>query len=239
MMMQSDVFELARVDATMRATRTNLPAIREGVPLLPIIVVSGALTVSGTSSAEPARLWEMACLYESDATTSGLGWEHHAETATDAEATRRAISELRRISGLTWEQLGRLFSVSRRTVHFWASGKPLNADNEQRLMQVLDIVRAAYRSDARSTRAALFEANDGATAFALLAAQRFDEARAILGTGAAHSRLARTGLDAVTEDARKPFAPRELVDALQDPVHRDPGQGRAARTLRDRRRGTA
>ncbi len=31
-----------------------------------------------------------------------------------------AISELRRISALTWEQLGQLFRVSRGSVHFWA-----------------------------------------------------------------------------------------------------------------------
>ena len=62
---------------------------------------------------------------------------------TGTEATRKAVSELRRISGLTWEQLAGLFGVSRRAVHFWASGKPLNATNHQRLMRVLDVVRGA------------------------------------------------------------------------------------------------
>ena len=33
-----------------------------------------------------------------------------------------AIGELRRLSGLTWDQLARLFNVSRRSLHFWASG---------------------------------------------------------------------------------------------------------------------
>jgi len=243
MIPQSHIFametETARVNANSCANRTNVPAIRESVSLLPIIVVSGALAVSSTSSADPARLWEAARLYESDATTSGLGREHSSETASDVEVTRRAISELRRISGLTWEQLGRLFDVSRRSVHFWASGKPLNADNEQRLMQVLDVVRAAYRGDARSTRAALSEAKDGTTAFALLAAQQFEDARTILGVGTARPRPAPTGLGAADEAARKPLPPGELVDALQDRVHRDRGQGRAARTVRDRRRGTA
>ncbi|MFB1488263.1 MULTISPECIES: hypothetical protein [unclassified Thiocapsa] len=79
----------------------------------------------------------------------------------------------RRISGLTWEQLGEIFDVSRRSMHFWASGKPLNAHNEQRLMQVLDVIRTTDRSDARSTRAALFEVKEGTTAFALLSAEQF------------------------------------------------------------------
>ena len=36
-----------------------------------------------------------------------------------------AIGELRRLSGLTWDQLARLFNLSRRSLHFWASGKPM------------------------------------------------------------------------------------------------------------------
>ncbi|WP_419950972.1 helix-turn-helix domain-containing protein [Candidatus Palauibacter sp.] len=78
----------------------------------------------------------------------------------DAEATRAAVSELRRISGLTWEQLAELFGVSRRSVHCWASGKPLNAANHERLMRVLDVVRDADRGTAHSTRAALLEARE-------------------------------------------------------------------------------
>ena len=31
-----------------------------------------------------------------------------------------AIAELRCLSGLTWDQLARLFNVSRRSLHFWA-----------------------------------------------------------------------------------------------------------------------
>lgn len=208
-----------------------------GAPLL-VIFVSGALSAPGTSSAEPARLWEKSYVHESEATASGLGWEQHAETPDDAETTRQAISSLRRISGLTWEQLGELFDVSRRSVHFWASGKPLNAGNEQRLMQVLDVVRAANRGDARSTRAALFEAKEGTTAFALLTAERFEEARALLDVGAARPRPALSELSAAAKAARKPLPPEDLVDAQHDRVHRDRGGARAARTLRNKRRGT-
>lgn len=236
MTLKPHVFETARADAI--AVTTGFGGIRECVPPLLVIVVSGALSVSGTSSAEPARLWEAPYVHESEATASGLGWEQDAETPDDAETTRQAISELRRISGLTWKQLGELFDVSRRSVHFWASGKPLNARNEQRLMQVLDVVRAAGRGDSRSTRAALFEVKEGTTAFALLTAERFEEARAILDVGAARPRPAFAELSAAAKAARKPLPPEDLVDAQHDRVHRDRGRARAARTVRNKRRGT-
>jgi len=236
MTLQPHVFETARADVIPAAT--GFGGIRERVPPLSVIVVSGALSVSGTSSAEPTRLWEAPYVHESEATASGLAWEQHAEGNADAETTRQAISELRRVSGLTWEQLGELFEVSRRSVHFWASGKPLNAGNEQRLMEVLDVVRAADRGDARSTRAALFEVRDGTTAFALLTAERFEDARAILGTGAARAKPALVELSAAAKAARKPLPPEDLVDAQHDRVHRDRGRSRAARTVRTKRRGT-
>lgn len=233
---QPHVFETARADFI--AVATSFGGIRERVPPLSVIVVSGALAVSGTSSAEPARLWESPYVHEFEATDSGLDWEQHTETRNDAETTRQAVSELRRISGLTWEQLGQLFDVSRRSVHFWASGKHLNAGNEQRLMQVLDVVRAAGRDDARSTRAALFEMKDGTTAFALLTAERFEEARAILGVGVARPRTVLAELSTAAKAARKPLPPEDLIDAQHDRVHRDRGRARAARTVRNKQRGT-
>lgn len=236
MTLQPHVFETARADVIPAAT--GFGGIRERVPPLSVIVVSGALSVSGTSSAEPTRLWEAPYVHESEATASGLVWEQHAETSADAETTRQAISELRRISGLTWEQLGELFDVSRRSVHFWASGKPLNAENETRLLQVLDIVRTADRGDARSTRLALLDVHDGSSAFDLLVEERFDEARARLGVGGGRPRPVLKELSAEAKAARAPLRPEELVEAQHDRVHPASSRSRAARTVRNKRRGT-
>lgn len=236
MTLQPHVFETARADVVPVAT--GFGGISERVPPLSVIVVSGALSVSGTSSAEPTRLWEAPYIHESEATASGLAWVKLAEATVDTDSTRQAISELRQVSGLTWAQLGELFDVSRRSVHFWASGKPLNAGNEQRLMEVLDVVRAADRGDARSTRAALFEVRGGTTAFALLTAEQCEEARALLGTGAARAKPALAELSAAAKAARKPLPPENLVDAQHDRVHRDRGRSRAVRTVRTKRRGT-
>jgi len=156
---------------------------------------------------------------------------------TETEVTRRAVSDLRRISGLTWAQLAKLFGVSRRSVHFWVSGKPLNAVNHQRLMQVLNVVRHADRGTARGTREALLAAREGTTAFDMLADQRFGEARIALGRGRTRLVPTLTPLSEAAQAARKPMPPDELHDAKSDRVHQELGRGRAARTARGQRRG--
>ena len=202
-----------------------------------VIVVSGALSTAGTSSAGPTTIWEAPYIHNVDTTVSGSNWSlSESRTANRPQATRKAVSELRRISGLTWEQLGQLLGVSRRSIHFWASGKPLNASNERRLMRVLDIVRVADRGSARSTRAAMMDASQGTSAFDMLAAQRFDDARFVLGQGRARFVPALAGLSEEAKAARRPLPPEELYDAKSERVHREPGRARAARTARDTRR---
>lgn len=204
---------------------------------LPVIVVIGALSVAGTSSAESAKISGEPYTREPGPTASGSGSDAVAtQMEIETEATGKAVSELRRISGLTWEQLAGLFGVSRRSVHFWASGKPLNAANHQRLMHVLDVVRHADRGTARGTRAALLEAREGTTAFEMLAGQRFREARVALGRGRTRLVPALTPLSEAARGARKPLPPEELFDAKSDRVHQEPGRGRAARTARGQRR---
>ena len=55
------------------------------------------------------------------------------DAATDGET----VSRLHQISGLTWEQLARVFGVSRRTLHMWAAGARMNAVNSETLHHVL------------------------------------------------------------------------------------------------------
>ncbi|MXV95309.1 MAG: hypothetical protein F4Y07_16460 [Gemmatimonadetes bacterium] len=205
----------------------------------PIIVFSGALSIAGTSSAGSTTMWEAPYIHSVDTTVSGSSWGlRGSRIGNRPEATRKAISELRRISGLTWEQLGQLLGVSRRSVHFWASGKPLNASNEQRLMRVLDVVRSADRGSARSMRAALMDTNQGTAPFDMLAAQRFEDALLILGQRRARFVPALARLSEEAKAARRPLPPEELYDAKSERVHREPGRARAARTARDTRRGS-
>ena len=217
----------------------DFAAIRQQIPKFVLILAGGTLSVSGTSSAEQNRLWEPDYVQGAEATTSSPSMESRGKSTNDAESTRRAISELRRLSGLTWDQLGELFHVSRRSVHFWASGKPMNVSNEQRVAQILDAIRAVDRGDARSTRAALLEVKDGVSAFSLLIDGQFDSVRAMLGSGSPRPTYAHTQLSATAKAARKPLPPGELIDAQNERIHKDHDQSRAARSVRNKRRGSS
>ena len=159
------------------------------------------------------------------------------QPVSDATEARTALSELRRLSGLTWEQLARVFDVSRRTLHFWASGKPLNAANEERLRRVFALLRRADRGSAQANRAMLLTDQGGTVPIDLLAAGRYDEFLQLVGAGRGPQTLVRKPLSSEAREARTPLPPEELIDALQDRVHRDVGRGRAARTVRSKRRG--
>jgi transcriptional regulator with XRE-family HTH domain len=63
-----------------------------------------------------------------------------------------AVLEIRRRSGLTLEQLASLFRVDRRSVHLWASGRPLSARNAERLNRILDVLRRADRGAPSATK---------------------------------------------------------------------------------------
>lgn len=202
----------------------------------PVIAPSGALSTSGTSSHETTKLWE-AFIYDVNVTESGRAQELQETPDPGADETRRAVAELRRLSGLTWEQLGHIFGVSRRSVHFWASGKPMSAANQTHLMHVLDVIRRAYRGSANETRAALLQVVEGTAPMDLLAAQRFHEAREALGPGVIKKRLELTPLSKEARAARAPLSPEELVEAKHDTVHRERGGARAARTVRKKGRG--
>jgi DNA-binding transcriptional regulator YiaG len=216
---------------------TSLP-LRTAVPEIAVIIIGGTLAMHGTSSfrsnrvlGEPYHL--AASATDANPRDSELLALLGSWTVDDRETARRAVSEIRRLSGLTWEQMGVLFQVSRRSVHFWASGKSMNAANEERLMRVLQVIRDSYRGSAQSTRTALVTPVDGVVPFDLLAKERFDEARRLLvsGTGGTMT-SARVALSPAAERTRRPLRPSEIVDASHESVHREVGRGRGVRTAR-------
>lgn len=191
-----------------------------------LLSIAGALNTPGTTSTELQGQWtgELAAVEQ---TNSGLA----VFDATTPPST--AIAELRRRSGLTWDQLARLFGVARRSVHFWASGKALNAANEERLARMLAVVRYIDRGNAQATRAALMTAqSDGVIPFDLLATDEFDELMERLGAGPQPSMPALAPLSATARAARMPPPPDERVGALHDSVHREVGKSRVVRTAK-------
>jgi transcriptional regulator with XRE-family HTH domain len=147
--------------------------------------------------------------------------------------TQQAVNELRKLSGLTWEQLANLFDVSRRSVHFWASGQPLAVAHEEKLNRILDAVQYISLGSASLNRSLLMGlGKDGRSYLELLAAGEYAEVKRLLGVGNAHTKPQLAPLAAA---ARIPANPADLVDALQDPIHHEVGKSRLAKSVRSRK----
>ena len=186
-------------------------------------------------------------LTASDSTTSGVNptaFYYYLETPHEVQNeaqnnTQKSINELRRLSGLTWEQLARLFNVSRRTLHFWASGQKINSLNEEKLNRLLGIVRYIDRGSASLNRDLLLQPNNNEKLpFDLLRDGRYQEVKNLLGSGNIPQ---RPKLNPLSEDAvksRTPISPENLVDALQEPIHREVGRSRPVRSVRSRRKNS-
>ncbi|WNY33077.1 helix-turn-helix domain-containing protein [Curtobacterium flaccumfaciens] len=85
-------------------------------------------------------------------------------------AEGNSVTHLREISGLTADQLARLFSVSRRTVQNWVAGGTMAAQHEERLSVLLAKI-APLASSAAERRAALLSSNSGTSMFHRLTAE--------------------------------------------------------------------
>jgi len=75
-------------------------------------------------------------------------------------ATSR-IRQLKEDAGLTWDQVRRLFGVSRRAVHLWAGGARMNAQNEERLAYLEQVVSAVGGATADQRRDILLGSERG------------------------------------------------------------------------------
>lgn len=102
-----------------------------------------------------------------------------------------AVRDLRESSGLTWEQLGRLFGVSRRAVHHWSNGSRMTARHAEMVGELARLVAELPVSTPTERRDILLSpGNDGYSLF--------DQFRA---------RMARE----LDELAPMPFTARELL----------------------------
>lgn len=190
------------------------------------IRVAGTLSALGTTS---AKGFTQVNLRPQEQTNSGV-------LAPESLPSTSAIMELRRLSGLTWDQLARLFGVSRRSLHFWASGKPLNAVNEEHLHRLLATMRELDRGSARENRSLILSVlEDGTMPFDLLVDGQYEQVLALLGPGQAATRPKHTPLAVEARLARRPRPPDELVGALQDRIPEKGTKGRVPRVARSRK----
>jgi hypothetical protein len=149
---------------------------------------------------------------------------------------QQAVNELKKLSGLTWEQLACLFDVSRRSVHFWSSGQPLAVAHEEKLNRILDAVQYISLGSASLNRSLLIGiGNDGKSYLELLAAGEYETVKRLLGAGNARAKPQLAPLALAAAAARVPANPADLVDALQDPIHREVGKSRLAKSVRSQK----
>jgi DNA-binding transcriptional regulator YiaG len=132
------------------------------------------------------------------------------------ETSSVALMEIRRRSGLTWEEMADLFEVTRRSVHHWASGKTVAAKHEQIIRQMLTAIRHLDRGGSNNTRDLLLTSDaDGVTILELLRNGRFEDARARVIARPALGRP-HLPLSEGSRDMRKPPPAALLLDASQD-----------------------
>jgi hypothetical protein len=132
-------------------------------------------------------------------------------------APARKIAEARLTSGLTWDELARIMSVSRRSLHLWANGHAINAENEQRLSRLLAALRAIDRGAASANRRAILGPDQvSQIPLDLLIRGRFDEFTDALGLGGGRPRPSRT--PPMPDSDRMPPPPAMLLNALDEPV---------------------
>lgn len=189
-----------------RPMQTQLIQQTIGVPVFP--------PVRKTISDEPTLGLDLIHLL--DRTTTGLslsGINVHKDTP------QAALGELRRLSGLTWEQLARLFDTSRRSLHFWASGQPISSSNEERLHRLLGTLRYINRGNASINRQILISPwKNGQIPFDLLVVGQYEDVKKMLGYGNSPEQVKLPPLDKNEHIARKPQKPEELIDAIQEPI---------------------
>lgn len=81
--------------------------------------------------------------------TAGSGQLVASTKETDSSASTPAVgtvSGLRIASGLTADQISRLFGVSRRSVQNWVAGAPMASAHEERLAHLYSVVLASGKS---------------------------------------------------------------------------------------------
>ncbi|MEQ1864437.1 MAG: hypothetical protein ABL996_07255 [Micropepsaceae bacterium] len=105
-------------------------------------------------------------------------------SSVNKEAARENLYEVRRLTGFTWDEISDLLGVDRRTLHNWTQGGYVRNANQQRLADLLSVLRYVDRGSVEANRLALSRPNLwGATGLSLLSQGHFYEAQIAIGKG--------------------------------------------------------
>lgn len=159
----------ASASVMLLAGALMLTTTTSGVPLL---------THTATTTAGPSRTFNQGHGGMSVEKFSSTGAQATYKSTANAGVSTSAsqISELRERSGLTIDQLGRLFGVSRRSVHNWINGKSMAPQHEERASLVLGIINTLPGTTPQERRAHLLASREGKSIFHALLAQLHENA---------------------------------------------------------------
>ena len=159
-------------------TTATMPAA-VSKPNVPFSLAFGAALVvsSALCAAVPVSDWTVTRVQASPmdfASSMGTstGKRLSPTPASGNRAPGESISELRALSGLTADQVGRLLGVSRRSVQNWIAGNAMAGLHEEQVSRLLSIVLALPGSTAEARRAALLDSSKGESLFHKLLAER-------------------------------------------------------------------
>jgi DNA-binding transcriptional regulator YiaG len=98
---------------------------------------------------------------------------HNERTEEVLPDLARSVRSLRQRSGLTWDELARIFGVTRRSLYNWSIGGQVSAAHAQTLARVIAVVHGVDAGDPKLTRSRLLAPTEsGATLYTRLAQQR-------------------------------------------------------------------
>lgn len=136
----------------------------------PLAVVPGLLLMTSAVLGTPQPIyWSTSTPAPFTAWASTLAGEHvGAPTSSYSGSATPPISEqvemLRTLSGLTTDQVARLMSVSRRSIHNWISGSLMSSANEERLSRLVAVIRSIPGAPS-DRRAKLLDSSAGTSMF--------------------------------------------------------------------------
>ena len=133
------------------------------------------------------------------------------------------IIELKRVSGLTWAQISDVFGVDSRALHYWKAGKPVSAENHQKLGRAVAMLHHIDRGTAEENkRLLLSEARGGKTFLEFAKAGDFQSILELAGKGSGRVTFGhKLSEEARSLSASPNFAPVDEGDDVEvQPIQR-------------------
>ncbi|WP_159077449.1 hypothetical protein [Polynucleobacter rarus] len=211
---------------SVRSSNTAYPTSLSRQPVVGFIFVSLISAAVSPGSSAGIIVDPAAFRFAESKTDAGLA------ESRNTKKHLHSLAVLRQLTGLTWDQIGKLFGVSRRAVHFWANGKTMTAPHHEHLERSLSSMKAADKGNAPANRQSLFVTDkNGVAPFDLLVQKHYVEFVTAMGTWKPQ-KSTPIRLATIVSKERLPIEPTILVDAIEEPVQSIDATARRVRVHR-------